>query len=937
MELIKKKKGAFILTLLVLLIFFSMRADADVGILATVGADSWWIGDCHYNRYYVIRDEICDVSGSDRISFSYEDSYTLSETRYDSDGPYTYYYTQIDEYYDYYPTLASAGSKNSYVTSCVGDGASFSINKNMNAYEQVFIDHDITLFGEDHTITNCGNNMDIIYARSGNVTIRDLGLNGNEKICNVEMGTGVGSACITNDGADLTLKDCKIYGSHNSRSNGGDSDAGGTGIECFSGNTTVAGCSISDCDGFGIYVGNWRSPADCSFGNIEVTDCRIYDCAGGIGNAYGGKVTMNGGSISATRWYKRGIYNSYDGTFTMTGGNITECDHGITNLGTFYLRGGNFRDNEIGVFQDGRLIMSGAARLEVDGAKNTILLLPGRIIEADGELTGEKKIGSVMLLDTDRKLGREILKVIYDTPDDEILHLDTMDMASRFVPAFNDVPDTDERNEEGTDASDCLSAKKEEVFYTHKKSGNHPSAFRAGAGYDRRGRIYNGDIGTVVLSACYRASFDLNSNITDTYLSMKEPFFDFYWMEPLCFPTKRKVSATLYGKKVDKSLALLGWSLRPDGSTRVYEDDEIMSMPNDFTFYPVLDATMAMTYHSNFKEPKRYELSGVIVTRINGKERRSANNNKSLSEDGIDMSYTLYPMYDGCHSENIIRGNAGPLDDVPDYLYKSIDTSFDDINYGKTKREVRYRHMGWSPTKSGITYKNASDDDPMTHMYVRNESGDMQLSGDISLNKKRCIRENDRRLFRLFFLSEYIKTFGPDYTGDDRAFIIHFYSVWDEAPYLCVKNAEILERDVDDSMKEMLLERIVPGDDRHEKWDNEDGYDDIRVVIKGIDEEKFLDRFKGLGDMGSVTVVYEAWDMAGNHSVYPVKVTVLSGEHPRVLKVKDDVESGLKRSAFYYRFIEDDTVDTLLPDSLWRVQKDYRTGLDNALKDKGEK
>ncbi len=907
MELIKIRRGAFVLALIVLLCSFSIRADADIGVLATVCADSWWDGDCHYYKYYVIRDEIKNVSGADSIEYSYSDHTSCSMTRYSSEGPYTYYYTRIDEYYDYYPTLASAASKNSFVTSAVGDGASFSIRRNMDAFEQVRIDHDVTIFGEEHTLTNRGENMDILYAVAGTVYISDLKLNGNQKICNVDRGTGVGSACITNNGADLTLKNCEVFGSHNSRSEGKDSDAGGTGIECFSGNTFLSECRISDCDGFGVYVGNWRSPADCAGSRIRVENCTIYDCAGGIGNAYGAEVSLDGGSISATRWYKRGIYNSADGTFHMTSGDISDCDQGIVNQGSFFLSGGELYDNKVGIFQDGRLMISGAPRLSVDGNKNAILLAQGRIIEVDGVLTGKKRIGSILLFDTDLGLGRELIRVTYDTPDDEILSLDTRDIASRFVPAFDEVPDTDVRNEEGRDASGYLSEENDEVTYTHPEDNLHPPAFRAGAGYDEDGKLYNGQLGTVVLSECLRASFDLNSNITDVELSMEDPEYSFYWMEPLIFPTKRSITATLYGKNVDKSLALLGWSLRPDGSLRVYPDDEIMSMPNDFTFYPVLDASMAMTYHSNYRLPQKEELS-----------------------------YQVYPSLDGVHSENIIRGNTGPDDDKPDYLVKAVETVFDDINYGAKDGIIRYRHMGWCPTDVGITYRNAEETDPMTHLYVRDEGGDMRLSGDIAIDDDRHIKENDRRLFRLRFLSDSIAVFGADYTDDGMFFNIHMYSVWDEAPYLCVKNVEILEGDVERSLKDMLMERIQPGDGRHEKSDAEDEYGDISIRICDIDEDDFLNRFENLGDMGSVTVDYEAWDMAGNHSVYPVKVTVLSGDHPMVLKKKDDVNSGFKRSAFYYRFIDEGSVDTLLEDSLWRVQREYKTELDKAFQNRGE-
>ena len=112
--------------------------------------------------------------------------------------------------------------------------------------------------------------MDIFYVRSGNVTISDMILDGNKKICSVKGGNGVGSACITNDGGNLILKNCEVTSSYNAHHIGIDRDEGGTGIECFSGNTQIIDCRVFDCDGFGIYVGDWKDPDKCKKSEISV-------------------------------------------------------------------------------------------------------------------------------------------------------------------------------------------------------------------------------------------------------------------------------------------------------------------------------------------------------------------------------------------------------------------------------------------------------------------------------------------------------------------------------------------------------------------------------------------------------------------------------------------------------------------------------------------
>jgi hypothetical protein len=229
-----------------------------------------------------------------------------------------------------------------------------------------------------------------------------------------------------------------------------------------------------------------------------------------------------------------------------------------------------------------------------------------------------------------------------------------------------------------------------------------------------------------------------------------------------------------------------------------------------------------------------------------------------------------------------------------------------------------YMHAGWSPTCYGITYRQRDDSNPMTHVYVRDESGDMQLWGDTGLDKNNLIKDNSSRLFRLRFLSDYIKTFGIDYTDDDRYFNLHLYSVWDEAPYLEVKNMEIMEGDIENSLKDMLLERINDGDERHVKWDYEDEESMLSVSVCNMSDGDFLDRFHGLGAIGSVSVTYEVTDGFENVGTYDAKVTVLSGRGPNELNEPDDITSGYTGSSFYYRFIDGDSIGTLLSDSVWK-------------------
>ena len=707
----KKMKVWILPVIIIAAIFWHTKVQAQGDVLA-VRAVEYDSGDTYsYTKYYVFHSTVSNAAGNDSIVYSYTDWDEVER----GSGDESYIYTYIEDYYDYYPTLPSACSSTSYFSSMTGEGQSFYIDSDMTVTSQVFIDKSLTLYGCGHTLKNGGGNMDIFYATSGDVSLYDLTLDGCGLICNVAGGTGVGSACITNDGADMTLSGCRITGSHNLRSRGVDDDAGGTGVECFSGDTAILNCTLDDCDGYGIYVGNWRSPKSCKDSNIRVLGCRIYDCGGAIGNAYGASVMTEGCEVSNLRNYRYGMYNSNEGSFTMNSGKITGADIGIWNRGEFFLRGGELISNNVAILQDGRLIISGDPKAQVEKEKNTILLPKKRMIEIDKPLRGDGVKGAIMLLSDDRKLGREILRITYKCSDDKMLYQDAFEAAKAFVPAFYTVPDRTDRNEEGSDTLGYLSEAKEDVYYTHPDSEgdipSHPAVIRAGAGYDKNGKIYNGKTGSAVLSAVYTATFDLNSNVNDISLSMKKPTYDFFWMEPMVFPTGRGVSATLYEKKVDESLTLLGWSVRSDGSRQVYTEDETMAMPNDFTLYPVLDATFALTYHSNFKNPRRHELGGKLITSYGDVKCETPNSKSKMDAADIDTSYTVYPKCDGNHSENIIRGNTGPFDMWHDYLVRTVATEVDDINYGRVDYDHKYRHIGWSPTKSGITYKNIFEDD----------------------------------------------------------------------------------------------------------------------------------------------------------------------------------------------------------------------------------
>ena len=906
------------------------------GVICTQCIRSNWSGGDHYDEYYLIHDRIRSVSDTTDVSFSY--SRQVPVTRYIGGEEHTYYRYYI--YYDYYPCLSSVLSKNSEVTGWVGTGKAYHLGSDMDVYSQIYCDTDVSVDGCGHVLKNRGGNMDIFYVRSGRVELSDMTIDGCAKICNVAGGTGVGSACITNDGGNLTLRECVICGSHNARSSGGDSDAGGTGVECFSGDTRIESCDIYDCDGFGIYVGNWRQPGACDKSRIDVSGCRIYDCGGGIGNAYGACVYSDSTDISATRWYKRGIYNGADGTFYLLGGRIYRCMQGIYNEGIFFMTGGEVSGNDAGIVQDGELFMSGEPVVDPERDRNFILLMHDRIIEVDAPFStdvsdADKKstatLGAIMTLSDDRKLGREVIRITYDKSEGKrVRYADSKRVCSHFIPAFTMIPDRTDRDHEGQDESDVLRPKKAEIAYSHPEDDMHPAVLRPGAGRDKKDAPYNGAIGSVVLSGEYLATFVTDSGVSGINMTMDDPKFTFYWMEPMSFPTSRRVKSKLFEKKIDETFLQLGWCTKPDGSGRMYVKDEVMSIPNDFKLYPVMDAVFALTYHSNFKNPMRDELKGELNTSYGGYVSRTNNTQKAIAEADIDTSYTVYPLCDGMHSENIIRGNTGPDDDMPDYLKRAVETQVVDINYGRSDYTYRYLFLGWSPTMAGITYRDMENDDPMRHLYVRDEDDEMRLYGDISLNKKRLIKDNDDRLFRLRFLSDYIDAFGIDYTDDEKYFNLHIHAVWDEAPRLCVKNIEIMERDVEDSLSDMLYERIALLDNRHEREDFEDERENLSVTIPDESEAGFYDRFHGLGEMGSVTVDYEIRDLAGNYSIYPVKVTVLSGAHPMVPRVYGDVNSGLKRAACYFRFIDEENADTLLPDSVWRLCEEYRHVLNGA-------
>ena len=886
-------------------------------VIATVLYDSYESGWDTYYYYYVIRDEIRSFSDSFDTDYSHTDTYTYTIGYGSEEIICTEYYV----YYYLYPSLLDVCDKNSRITYWCGTDDIFYLKNDLAAICQVMVDRDVTIDGRGYSIRNAGYNMDIFYVTTGNVSISNMVIDGNQKICNVAAGSGVGSGCITNDGGELILSDCSIKRSYNGRHLMLEDDAGGTGIECFSGNTIISQCIISDCDGYGIYVGDWKNPQKCKDSHITVTGTIITDCGGGVGNAYSAKVTCENITVCELKWFGTGLFNSEEGEFTATDPTAFGCRQGIINHGVFHLDGGDFDDNEVAIVQNGKLLLSGEFCAKIYDDRNFIFLLPQKIIEIDNELLGSSLMGAILTYDDDRALGREIFRV---KPG---LYTDSIKVAERFVPAFDSVADIDERNDEGADETTYLKESEAEVGYLHDKTGCHPAVLRAGAGYDKNKNLYNGKKNTVVLSAEYTAVFDLESNVEGIKLFMKNSTYKFYWMEPLSFPTDRNVHANLSGKDIDQTFKLLGWCLKSDGSGRVYEREEIMSMPNDFIFYPVLDATFALTYHSNFKYPERSILKGSLITSYGEEKNTVSNDIESILLSAIDTSYTVYPIDDREHTENIIRGNTGPDDEYPDYLKRKVNTRVYDINYKVIEKDILYRHLGWSPTASGITYKNAADMDPLSHLYIRDEQGKMMLCGSAKLNKKRCIRQNDRRLFRLRFISEYIKKIGMRYTDDDKYFNVDLYSIWDEAPYLSVKNIEILKSDIDDSLKDMLTERIAAGDDRFLCSDYEDDEKDLTISFP----EDLTGRFEMTGDIGSVTVPYEICDRAGSKSICHVKVTVLSGDFPRVLKDHNDEKSGLTRASFYYRFIDKENTDTLLSDSRWKRSRPYVEVLKKAL------
>ncbi len=888
-------------------------------------------GGDYYTEYYRILDTI--RSFDDEDDNEYYETKTTECYRWVSDGAggrvkETYYKYRI--YYNYYPCLAAVVNGESGLYEWLGSSTrQFYLCTDLSAYYELYPNRDVTIDGCDHRIENAGENMDIFYVTGGKVTIKNLRLDGMDKICNVSGGTGVGSACITNDGGYLRLVDCEIYGSKNERSLGGTNNAGGTGIECFSGDTTIDGCEIHDCDGFGVYVGNWRAPNDCRGSSISVKNTKIYKCGGGISNTYASTVTLSGGSISRGLWYKTGLFNSEDGIFTMKSGSISDCDKGIINYGIFHMTGGRVYDNEVGVLQDGNFYMSGSSRVVKNGIKNSVFLMPGRVITVDKKLSGSGTLGAVMLLEYDRALGRKVLDITYNKgSEDDRRYKEAVNLAKHFVPAFDEIEDITYRNNDGMDGAGRL-LEGRDVDYSHPRTKTHRAALRAGAGAYK----YNGPIGSIVLSGVYKARFDDESGITDVLLTPKRNSFDFYWMEPMSFPTSTGIRTKLYGKNTDSTIALLGWCLKADGSKRIYKKNEIMTMPNDFSFYPVLDATFALTYHSNFKNPDRCSLGGVLETSCGSAVRRIPNRQEALRGSGIDTRYTVYPVCDNRHSENIIRGNSGPNDNHADYLKRRVFSVADDMNYGSREHTYEYKHTGWSPTCYGITYKQRDDTDPMSHVYVRDEAGDMKLWGDIGMDKDNRLRDNPSRLFRLRFLSDHIRNFGIDYTNDGRYFNLHLYSVWDEAPYIEAKNMEIMEGDIEESLKGMLLERIEDEDERHIKWDYEDDVSDLSVSVCDISDNRFLGRFHGLGDIGSVSVKYEVADGCGNIGTYDAKVTVLSGSGPNVLNEPDDIKSGLTGASFYYRFIDKNSRATLLQDSVWEKCISFRKVLAGFFKE----
>lgn len=643
-------------------------------------------------------------------------------------------------------------------------------------------------------------------------------------------------------------------------------------------------------------------------------------CGTGIRNS--GILTVVNADIRAGQ---TGIKNTsggkaYIGNDMDDGGSsvdISKAVYGIENTGTvyYYKRVKITECTKAGVWQDGIFYMQPGAVVEPGADGSNSIYLTGdeekksviRILmdqQSSEDLSGTK--GRIMTAKDDRKAGRVVIKLYsadgtFDyTKDTRGWMNNTLKFRSTeallygFDIGFDRVNDHEAALRSGIGGY---------VIHSDKAASLQPHA----------GCDTNGKRGSIVLSCLLSAQYDGDFPVKNGHIKEKEPEnTSYYWKEPTEFFTapvlhdSDRVSIFYDSRDITGGLIQKGYRDRAGKNygSELYSDERIIRIFDD-------DHVFAAVWETDF----------TLLFDGNGQTNGASNYTKEHVRDGF-----------------VFPGNTGPDEHKQDYFQKLIDIGkYDNEQLEKTSTKHQTSFQGWC-LRSDATYKDSD-------VYCQGD----KLHGD---ENPLADEQYRRRVYAgydtfVFYTQAYEN--GDVNTDGDTA-VVRVYAVWDEFPVLTAADSSFYASELENAegVRQSLL-----GEDVVTATDKEDGVIPRNYITVYTDPSSHtfsIEAFKGLGDIGTVTVYYSVTDKNGadlnrfrqNTSVATAKVHILSSDSE---DTRDDIpqdgnrdDSGtsgdtLYSTPVYVRSIDSRNLknsDSLEAKSVWREEA-YEKILEAAL------
>ena len=580
-----------------------------------------------------------------------------------------------------------------------------------------------------------------------------------------------------------------------------------------------------------------------------------------------------------------GILIHADGSARMEGGEVSgnAADGVRIEGGTFRQEGGRISGNgRYGIYQNGRYEMAEDAAVEEEDGENYLFLAEQHVIRLTEEPSSSGVLGCIQTASDDRRLARSVVELEGDAAD-----ADSASLNGRFTLAFAEVT-TDEADGEGL-----------------------PDAAV------RRGNGVNAPESEMILSGTLAASFEtgLTQEQTDSvpgFAIADMPEEErFYWMEEHTFqglrekPLPQKSLLDADGKEqvyaIDGSMRFGGWT----SNIGLHEEplSDVVTVPAER-----LGAAVEFTAVWDFLVDALF-----------------CGNGQTNGDEAPD--FELYDL----SAEAVLPDNAGQYSDAkkPEaekdaaYFKKEYQWRAEDQKRYDKNREAyvdcteQYAFAGWSKRTDG-SYK---DEDLF-------RAGDPLRGGDAATADG-----------TEWFLGELAQVVHPHGRTESEGKVeICFCAVWDCFPEIDALDRYFLLSDAAEGRitEEELLKKA-------EAADAEDGMlaNGTQLRLADFDPDDLL----GLGDVGSVSVRYEATDLAGNRSYYDVAVHIANDEGGTARTQRS--KTG-RRPPVYTRFIskefyelgldgdKDESIrdaydaGALEPYSVWYRKEKYRRKLEQA-------